>query len=335
MKPEDLLYAFTDLDEDLVTDAQVPMPVRRSRPRLSTVLLAAVLAGMLLLSACAAADGFQWFRDYFSDRSGGILSSGQNAYITQNTESFRQSKTMNGYTISLESAISDGVAVYIKCRAEAPEGTVLDTDSYGITNWQSFELVNEYGESLILGGGWETVDDNPADNVISLLYTANNSWYEEEIDKMFGSTWRFCIRGLFSRHRVDPPEYVRDEELVTGLWEFKVTFPEGGNTALEFISDPVTVPCHVWIGANQQQEVQITSLKVRALGASLTFRYPGKESVNGRFDALYAVMQDGSRVLMREDYGSPNFLTYTFDAPIVLEEIDHILLPNGTRLKAP
>lgn len=46
-------------------------------------------------------------------------------------------------------------------------------------------------------------------------------------------------------------------------------------------------------------------------------------------------MKDGSQMLMRESGGWPDNITFTFAAPIALEEVSHILLPNGTKIPMP
>lgn len=339
MKSKDLLKAFTDLDDDVILDAQKAdrrRPARRHR--LSLLLAAALAASSIAVTAFASSDSSVWFRNFFTQKSDAVLSESQKSYISENTASYQQSQTMNGYTITLESAISDGVKTLIQFKVTAPEEVALDLDIYTPRNWGNSDLfVNETGTVYSTSGGWNTIDEDKSDNEVMLLYESDNNWYEKNIDRIFGHTWTLRLVGLDGQNRLtmenidDPP---RAQHITDGIWEFKVEFPESGNETLEFISEPVSCPAKVNIGIQgyHYEDVQITSLKVRALSVALTFRHPDTESVNAFFDHIYVVMKDGSRVVLNPSYGAPNFLTFDFAAPIVLEDIDHILLPNDTKL---
>ena len=340
MKSEDLLNALNDLEEDLVLDAKKAPQKRRVRGRRFVVFLAAALAASTIaMTAFASSDGSIWFHNFFTQKSDLALSDSQQAYIGENTASFQQSQTMNGYTVTLESAISDGVKTLIQFKIAAPEDVVLDLDIYTPSNWRNVDLfVNEAGEVYSTTGGWDTIDEDKTDNEVTLLYESDNTWYEKHIDQIFGHTWTIRLVGLDGTNRMtienmeNPPQ---KQHITDGVWEFEVEFPETGNQTLEFVSDPV--PCtvtHNFSGAQGYIEdtVNIISLKVRALSVALCFQHPKKDEINARFEDIYAVMADGSQILLNPFYGGPNFLTFCFDAPIVLEEIDHILLPNGTML---
>lgn len=341
MKSEDLLMALNELEADLVLDAEkTPNRVFRKR-RLTTLLIAAVLVGSLAITAVASADGAVWFQNFFSQNSGMDLSNGQIAYIGENTTAVQQSQTMNGYTITLESALSDGVKTLIQFKVTAPEDVVLGLDIYTPGNWaDNTFIVNEGGKTYFTSGGWDTFDEDKTDNAVTILYESDNFWYEKEIDQLFGHTWNIRLVGLDGKNRMtienmnDPPP---KQHITDGLWEFEVTFPESGNKTVEFISEPVSCPAEVNIGIQgyHYEDVDITSLRVRAMSVALTFQHPTEEAINADFDDIYAVMKDGSQALLNPYYSSPNFLTFDFDAPIVVDEIDHILLPNGAKLPTP
>lgn len=350
MKSEDLLNAFTNLDDTVILDAQAWEPKKKiNGRRLTAALTAAVLASTLVLTAFAASDGAAWFRNFFSRKFGRELSQSQMEYIGENTAQFRQSHTQNGYTLTLDTAISDGVHTYIRFQLTAPEGVALDAHSYSPSNWMDLELTNARGECYIGSSGWDTIDDDPSDNAVSLLYTCYHSWDEENYDSIFGSTWDLRIEGLKANyiHNYATPEMTFEEaELVSGVWEFDIQFPQSGNRTVELISDPVDCPCEVrtgvvWEESGQghftfeEEKVRLTSFQLRALSASVHFSYSEDDFVNADFGDFYAVMNDGSKIRLREDTGAPNQVTFTFDAPIILDEVDHILLPGGTKLPMP
>lgn len=341
MKPQDLLKAFTDLDDDLVLEAKADNPRRRlNGRRLMAVLTAAVIAGTMAMTAFASTDGTLWLRNFFAQRSDFVLSDSQKNYIDENSVAVQSSQTQNGYTLTLDTAISDGVYTYIRFLLEAPEDVVLDARSYAPQNWGELDWVNENGEAFKGSGGWDTVDDGPGDNVVSLIYTLFHMRDEDNYDSIPGHTWKLRIDGLTGQyiHNYGTPEMnVEEVDLTEGIWEFQITFPEQSNEAVEFIAEPVDCPLYTNIGITgwHYEDVAITSLKVRALSAALTFRHPDREQVNGDIDPIYAVMKDGSMAPLNPASGAPDHLTFKFDAPIVVGDIDHILLPNGTSLPMP
>ncbi len=360
MKAEDLFQSFTDLEDDLILDArEVPCRPRLNKRRLSTLVTAAVLATTFIGTCFASVDGAAWFRQFFAQHSGEVLTDGKNAYLGQSAAAFQQSYTKDGFTISLESALSDGVNTMLQFRVEVPEGTVLDAHHYSISNWMGFELVGDNGETLRDSGGWQSYDENPDDNTFSMLYATENNWYEPHMDKIFGAAWTVRIDGIDAAYWENL--YTEDfrtweKPLVTGPWEFTVTLPESGNQQLQFISQPVktAVTMHHPIRPEDakenghiapeyyQEEVVITSLRLRALSFAIDFQLPDGKETNADFDPFTIVMKDGSEVLVGTHHsgllgtvgsGAPGRSTFNLASPIVLEEVDHLLLPDGTKLK--
>lgn len=338
MKAEDLLMAINELEDGVVLEANdLPEKKHITARRLSTLLIAAVIAGTLVMTVFASSDGSIWLRNFFAQRSDFLLSDNQKSYIGENAVNIQNSKTRNGYTLTLDTAISDGVYTYIRFQLTAPEDVVLDADYYAPRNWAELDLINEWGKPFVGNAEWNRVEDDPTDNVASLLYIRSHSWDEDNYDSIFGHTWNLRIDGLEGTYvyNSDTPDItVETIDLTEGIWNFAITFPEQGNETVEFITEPVDCICMPGM-ETQKDYVSITSLKVRALSASLTFRHPDKEEINADFDDIYAVMKDGSMAPLNPASGAPNHLTYQFDAPIVLEDIDHILLPDGTQLPMP
>ncbi len=240
-----------------------------------------------------------------------------------------------------------------------PEGIKLDAKNYGITNWKGFQLVSDAGDTLHTSGGWKSYDEDPSDNVFSLMYFSHNDWYEKHIDRIFGTAWNISIEGLYARYEENQfteDHRFWDETLVTGPWEFQIELPVSGNRELEFISEPVPCPVTVMgsihledadenghITPNYYQEtVEITSLRLRALSCGIRFQRSNGEKGNADFEIFTIVMKDGSQIpfgvnsgnnlLGTVGSGAPGFRSFNFSSPIVLDEVDHILLPDGTQL---
>ena len=339
MKAEDILMGLNELDDDLIPEFGEPASgTTFGRRKLPALLAAAILAGMLGVTAFASADATAWLREFFLRRSDPVLSENQLDYIDQYAVPIQQSQTHDGYTLTLDTAISDGICTYIRFQLTAPEGTVLDARSYDSVEltWPTSALGKKFPGS----GGWDTVDDIPGDNQVTLILTLFHGWDEDNYDSIFSQTWKLRFEGLEATylHGLGTSEMTIEEvPLSDGIWKFSIHFPEQGNAELSFITEPVSCPCQVNIGIRglHYEDVEITALNIRALSAVLTFRHPKEDVINGRFDAIYVIMKDGSMAKLNESTGAPNHLTFQFDAPIVLEDIDHILLPNGVKLSPP
>ena len=107
---------YDEAENDTIASSQGHKSLRRP------LLIAAVIAALLLLVGCGyvVLSGTEWFQSYFAQQKGQPLSQGQTDYIAQNTKELGQSVTVNGYTVTLESAIADPRTAYIKLRLEGP-----------------------------------------------------------------------------------------------------------------------------------------------------------------------------------------------------------------------
>jgi len=216
-----------------------------------------------------------------------------------------------------------------------PEGMVLDADNYHFAN--HFELRDENRNEGYWGGGVDSRDNDPNDNIVPLLLELRPPVGTTDIPKLTEHTWTLRLEDLHAFHWVDLKTADADLELLApGVWEFEITFAED-TTVIEIIEEPVPCPAEVMQWPEWgDEEILITSLKLRALSGEMTFHFPEKaEAVNAWIDDIFLVMQDGNQVLMQEAGGWPDNVTFTFAAPIALEEVSHILLPNGTKIPMP
>ena len=141
------------------------------------------------------------------------------------------------------------------------------------------------------------------------------------------------------------------EILTDGLWEFTVSFADTQADTLELISDPVytEVLASVEIESdalfndrkNEIMDVKMTSFKLTALGATVTcdfegdvvgalFEYQNLYGYENRY--IFVVMKDGTQIPLHASGRSDNFVA---ESPIVLSEVDHVLLADGTKLAVP
>ena len=143
------------------------------------------------------------------------------------------------------------------------------------------------------------------------------------------------------------------ETLVEETWEFTLTFEEKiESKPVELITDE---PVMTWAivswklddeplfykTASGLAPVKITSFLLNPFGASITYEfeepaynafiaYEKRFGYTDRF--VYAVMKDGSQIALRTDLTGDKLKAET---PIVLSEVDHILLGSGEQLFMP
>lgn len=340
MTPKDLLDAMTDIDDENILEAKSPTTHKKVLSRRGAVVLAvAVMLMTMAITACASPDTAEWFRQFFRDAGDRELSQGQLQYIEKNTVAQKQSQTCNGYTITVDSAISDSANAFIKMTLTAPEGVVLDADVYSSPN---FDLPrDENGNPCLGGGGFDAFveDRDRTDNIVPMLIQLGPAVGTKEKPNFTEHTWTLRLEDLQASYwsNWDTPDFeIERKTIVQGVWEFKIRFAED-TTVAELITEPVPCPAEVvqWPEWGDE-EILITSLKLRALSADMTFTFPEKDTaVNAWIGEIYVVMKDGSQMLMRESGGWPDNITFTFAAPIALEEVSHILLPNGTKIPMP
>lgn len=150
--------------------------------------------------------------------------------------------------------------------------------------------------------------------------------------------------------------YIVDGEEAAGLfcsdiltdeeWNFDITF-DSDNQFIELITKPVFAQAKVWRYADEKQwdtvdsleEVQISSFRVTPFGANISYvSKPDAIGISPRIgenveNAIYAVMKDGSRIQL--NLTGNNDTVLQAETPIVLSQLDYILLEDGTKLFAP
>lgn len=136
----------------------------------------------------------------------------------------------------------------------------------------------------------------------------------------------------------------KKETLVEGTWEFTVNFA-AVDEGIELLSEPVTVHADIWRNfgdsiedyAYFREDITVTSVILRPLTVTISYEDCNGGPTFSRYDTVsYVVMKDGSKIALN-DYGSSGVGGKMLEAesPIILEEVDHILLADGTKLMAP
>lgn len=151
-------------------------------------------------------------------------------------------------------------------------------------------------------------------------------------------------------------DYIVDGEEAAGLfcsdiltdeeWYFDVTF-DPDNQFVELIQQSVPVQARVWRYADETkwetraslEEVQISSFRVTPFGATVSYvSKPDVIGISPRLEenaknTICAVMKDGGSIRLNSDGNEAGILRA--ETPIVLSQLDYILLEDGTKLFAP
>lgn len=320
-----LLEAMTNIDADLIENAKPKE--KRSGKTVARVLLLAALIAALTISAFAAEEIANWFKDYFDLRSPTELTPNQITFIEENTTELGQSQTCNGYTITVEAAFSDGRDGIIKLKLTAPEGTNLDARNYFPGNDDCLTPIGEE-EFTQWNGGWGIYMDDETPNEASIIYTIRDVIHDR-------TQWKLRIQDIHGTYEenIGESSYRQWKELIVkGLWEFDVVFSDDGKQEIEVIKEPVAGEVNIALNKDSYKKVTITSIKLRALSAEITYEFLEPTHASGEFDSIFVVMKDGRQVLMRPKSGHPGRCTYEFSVPVILSDTDYVLLPDGTRL---
>ena len=222
------------------------------------------------------------------------------------------------------------------------------------------------------GGNWISDNDGKANSVLYCMSIRCEKLYPDKpmlLEEPFGKENTFHIRfmgitleytNLELQKEIEEmyagQEYLVDGEEAAGLfcsdiltdeeWYFDVTFAPD-NQFMEMITKPVSVQAKVWRYADEKQwdtvdsleEVQISSFRVTPFGANIAF-VPKSDTIGISLqlwqdtdDEIYAVMKDGSRIKL--DLTGADATILQAQTPIVLSQLDYILLEDGTKLFAP
>lgn len=154
---------------------------------------------------------------------------------------------------------------------------------------------------------------------------------------------------MFTQEEIERMSKV--DVLVEGIWEFDVTF-SSGTQEIELLTQPVKASALITYSVDpfsptysedhqSYEEVTLTSVILRPL--TVVFHYAdcgGSASFtrNEEMDELllYAVMKDGNQIALLP-FGSQgkSFQTLEAETPLILSEVDHILMGDGTIIPVP
>lgn len=330
-----ILRNIYDAFQDLKNDERQ----RHLNLSLHTILIAIMLVILLSPTTVLAAEEMQgdWFLQFFSSESpsdhNAELTRNQHTILNHGLTQFDQSVTQNGYTVTLESGISDGFRALLKFRVDAPEDIVLEDGQYALLSETDMQLPQSsegnYGCSYTGGGILE--DGNPNDNSILLLEeycflppeNTNFSLVE-------GGPWSFRINEIL---RYDTSE---NTTIAEGPWDFTVKFSNDqlATDSVELLEKPIkrSAKCNLndW---EFDIKIKASSVQLRPMSATVRYSWHFSRLLSDVMlnDPIYMIMNDGSRVKatfkMSVNRGKYSECMYLFDRPVSSEDVVSVEFP--------
>ncbi len=243
---------------------------------------------------------------------------------------------VNGYSVTLKSAETDGYAATITLGITAPEGTVLidpGIDHYHLTpgNWISgfFTPLTEVDTIGASYSGGSREDGDGLSNTMDYVLEAECTTRDGSMPFGPESRWRIYFEDIHGSYW-DEVNCNQVEPLIAeGTWDLEISFADGDFRALELLSEPITAKaCVGWKldGTDVFEELEITSMKLRSHSIELTCERESADffCFTGQFS--YVVMKDGSRM---------EFYSSSFPQAVDLDQVACIILADGTQLEIP
>lgn len=311
--------------------------------RLSTFIVIAAIISLLGLSVFAAEHILPidyWFYKYFSnDPTPEVineLSENQQEILEHGLVAINQSITDNGWTITLESGISDGYRMLIKYRIEAPDGVILNADNYGLD--YTTDIKPPKAEAYNLGAGYyggdKLEDEDVMDNTVTKLIECTVLPPEGEVFSITdGTVWTIRFHSI-KEENGSLDDFTR-KTLCEGNWEFNVIFTDDllVTDSVELLDNSVQCSATRYFRSNRFDiKVKVTSFELRTLTATVRYNRPITGFWEGvLLNPIYVVMNDGARVaatysqgLNRNDHVE---CILTFDRPVSVDDVAYIDFP--------
>ena len=253
----------------------------------------------------------------------------------ENQAEVSQSATQNGWTISPKTVETDGYVARITIGVTAPEGTKIPADGNIIFGNNGSELVPVEGKVDGGGGTIARLDDGDGfDNTFDLLLVRDYTMTDGSAPYADGTVWNLHLVDIEYSWWDAANARLIDDILVEGEWLIPIRFDasNGNFREIELLSQPITAKyCASYVMNGNDvieniEEALITSVKVRSFSIDIVTEDENADFFYWRGKCSCAVMKDGTQV---------EIMNKRFVEPIDLDQVDHVLLADGTKLMMP
>lgn len=255
---------------------------------------------------------------------------------------------IDGYSIALKSVYSDGYNARITLGITAPEGVdLMEYNGYPVllnpsNRWGFFEQVTA-GSSNVSGGYGPEEDGDGKSNTrnIVLNYSAGTEQIRSgELPFTEGNVWNIYWQDIYGSYLNEETNEPEQYLIAEGTWSMDVVFENVVTEELELIGEPIPArAAYGWDlqGNDVYRDTMITSVILRPMSASIICDLedvaPDFLTVGDR--CVYVIMKDGSQAAFYGDSAGSGIQNLQTDTPIDLEQVSHILFPDGTKLTVP
>ena len=268
--------------------------------RVVTLALAAALLLALSVTAYAVLGPGDWFKDFFAGLTGETLTEGQQAYIDGAATPIGQSVTADGWTLTLQSAMTDGKRVYMKLDIRSEDGAAAVRNP--VAQGRLTSAAPDAPGDLFLGSA-ASYPEGETDGVFTQVM-------EKSVLARLGEDPDFSQPLTLTVYRLEDV-YGEDRDLLgEGPWEFTFTLAPAEDGPAELIAEPIVcharyahmtldgapydpakdpttpapdgspveVPVETWY---EDVDVTVTSLRLYSTGAVITYTYDGEDPQAG------------------------------------------------------
>lgn len=327
------------------------MKHKKMRPAVLVAVIAMIAA--MTVTAFASEEISGWFKQYFASNSKNGLTTGQIEYLDDNEQIIDESQSHNGYDLKLKSVLSDGYTVYATVGLTAPEDVTIEElkKLWG----SSIDFYDEHNKPC---ASWmmDVCDDKDGlDNTVNLVFEITPAEWNSgsvltirvnALERMFYDA-EYEQELLNTKYAGQDNIMFTDEEaarihqkilMAEGPWEFVVDLSTVETQILELITKPVIVQTSYGFkddGTDLYEEVSVTSLILSPLSATIQTDADYAPDFTTGDRKVYVVMTDGSRIELIPNWGGDGKQYFNVESPIILEDVDHVLLADGTKFMAP
>lgn len=328
---------------------------KKMRPLVLVALIAIITTMTVTAFASEVIRG--WFKQYFEQQNRKPLTSDQIEYIEENEQVVFETQTQNGFELNLKSVLADGNNLFITIGIRSP--VALPIDEYHMFSASEFDLYNQESHRPF-STSTKVIDDMDGSDatVDILLKLEGEKWNDGDIWTLHIGKLEAMVYDAEYEQELLNTKYAgqknimfTDEEaakiysfvtLAEGPWEFAVDMSKADGEELEMLTDSIrTKGCSGYKedGTIVYEDVLITSVVLRPLSATF---YSAQTDSRAALDItptadyrIFVVMKNGERIELLPEWAAVGEAHFTAGSPIILSEVDHILLPDGTVIKAP
>lgn len=294
--------------------AEVPQKRARRRPRWPVLLAAALAAALLTVGAVAIGGGQDiggWFADYWERVNGAPMNEGQSAVIDHLKQHIGQSRTVDGVTVTVDSAAVGDDNFMLLVKAEGVKFNRRFSAGFGDLDMEiSPDPVGEGGGM----GGWgfqfQGLDEHGAALFLLDQSSAGHRGFAASAEPL---TVRLTLTDLTQ----GPGK--GEKTLAEGVWEFE--FELDRSTPLEVLcidEAEVVTRDH----ENRKRTLTATMIEVTSMG--VRFHIPVEDYGVELRPAI--VLKNGTEVYHSGGVGTPledetaMFYSYRWDVPVDLSQ---------------